>query len=63
MDEKSARRIAAERGLRVTGLLGVLVEAANREFLDLAAALNRLTKSNFRYSPGVLKSAWERYHR
>jgi predicted nucleic acid-binding protein len=63
LDEKSARRVAAERGLRVTGLLGVLVEAANRGFLDLAAAINRLTKTNFRYSPGLLKSAWGRYHR
>jgi predicted nucleic acid-binding protein len=61
VDEKSARRVAARRGLRVTGCLGVLVEAANRGFLDLAQAINRLTKTNFRYSPALLKSAWERY--
>jgi Predicted nucleic acid-binding protein, contains PIN domain len=29
LDEKIARRIAAERGLRVTGLLGVLAEASS----------------------------------
>ena len=63
VDERSARRVAAGRGLRVTGLLGVLVEAANRGFVDLATAVDRLTKTNFRYSPGLLKSAWERYHR
>lgn len=63
VDEKSARSIAAKRGLRVTGVLGVLVEAANRGFVDLATAINRLTKTNFRYSPGLLKAAWERYHR
>jgi predicted nucleic acid-binding protein len=62
VDEKSARRVAIERGLRVTGLLGVLVEAAKRGFLDLALALDRLTKTSFRYSPGLLKSVWERYH-
>jgi predicted nucleic acid-binding protein len=63
LDEKAARRLAAERGLRVTGLVGVLVEAANRGFLDLAASINRLTKTSFRYSPALLKSVWERYHR
>jgi len=61
VDEKSARRVAAERGLRFTGLLGVLVEAANGGFVDMAAAINRLTKTNFRYSPGLLKAAWERH--
>jgi predicted nucleic acid-binding protein len=63
LDEKSARRIAAERGLRVTGLLGVLVEATNRGLVDLAAALERLTKTSFRYSPALLKSALERQNR
>src|SRR5579863_3625655 len=33
LDEKSARRIAAERGLRVTGSLGVLAEAGSRGFV------------------------------
>jgi len=28
LDEKAARRIAADRGLRITGILGVLGEAA-----------------------------------
>jgi len=62
LDEKSARRFAAERGLRVTGLLGVLVEAANRGLVDLAPAIQRLTKTSFRYSPALLRSALERYH-
>ena len=61
LDEKSARRAAAERGLRMTGLLGVLVEAANRGFVDLSGAIERLTKTNFRYSPALLRSALERY--
>ncbi len=30
LDEKIARRVAADRGLRVTGLLGVLGEASSR---------------------------------
>jgi predicted nucleic acid-binding protein len=34
LDEKVARRIAASRGLRVAGLLGVLGEAASRGLLN-----------------------------
>lgn len=33
IDEKAARRVAADRGLRVTGTLGVLGEAATEEWL------------------------------
>lgn len=39
LDEKSARRIAAQRGMRITGTLGVLGEAAARGLVDLTAAL------------------------
>jgi len=38
LDEKSARRIAAQRGMRITGTLGVLGEAAARGMVDLPAA-------------------------
>jgi predicted nucleic acid-binding protein len=34
LDEKAARRVAAARGLRVTGILGVLGEAATRELVN-----------------------------
>ncbi len=47
LDEKSARRVAAERGLQVTGLLGVLVEAANRGLVDLAPTIERLDQDQF----------------
>jgi predicted nucleic acid-binding protein len=46
LDEKAARRVAAERGLRVTGILGVLGEAATRGFVDLASAIDRLRKTS-----------------
>jgi predicted nucleic acid-binding protein len=59
LDEKSARRVAAERGLRlrVTGTLGVLGEAATRGLADLIGAIELLRKTNFRYSPALLKAA------
>jgi predicted nucleic acid-binding protein len=40
LDEKAARRVAAARGLRVTGILGVLGEASTRGLIDLAAAIS-----------------------
>jgi predicted nucleic acid-binding protein len=61
IDEKSARRVAADRGLRVTGTLGLLGEAASRGLLELAPAIDRLSKTSFRYSPALLKSVLDRF--
>jgi predicted nucleic acid-binding protein len=61
LDEKYARRVAAERGLRVTGVLGVLVEAANRGLVDLALSIDKLRKTGFRGSPALLKAALDRF--
>ena len=61
LDEKSARRVAADRGLRITGTLGVLGEAATRGFVDLAAAIDQLRKTSFRCSPALLKATLDRF--
>ena len=61
LDEKAARRFAADRGLRVTGTLGVLGEAATRGLVDLTNAIERLRKTNFRYSPALLKATLDRF--
>jgi predicted nucleic acid-binding protein len=61
LDEKSARRIANDRGLRVTGTLGVLGEASTRGLVDFALAVDRLRMTSFRCSPALLKDALERY--
>jgi predicted nucleic acid-binding protein len=55
LDEKAARQIAAERGLNVTGLLGILDEAATRGLIDLPTAIDRLRQTTFRASPWLLK--------
>jgi len=60
LDEKSGRRVASERGLHVTGTLGVLGEAAARGLLDWLTTIDRLTKTNFRYSPSLLKALLDR---
>ena len=61
IDEKAARHIAAERGLSVTGLLGVLGEAATQKFVNLADAIDRLRTTTFRCSPALFKATLERY--
>jgi predicted nucleic acid-binding protein len=61
IDEKAARLIAAERGLSVTGILGVLGEAGTRKLVNLADAIDRLRRITFRCSPALFKSTRERY--
>lgn len=60
VDEKAARLVAANRGLRVTGLLGVLGEAAARGLVELAPAIDRLRTTTFRSSPALLKATLDR---
>jgi predicted nucleic acid-binding protein len=61
LNERSARRVAAERGLRITGTLGVLGEAATRGLVDLPAAMDRLRRTTFRCSPALLKATIDRF--
>ena len=61
LDEKAARRVATNRGLRVIGILGVLDEAATRGLVDPALAIGRLKMTNFRSSPALLKSLIDRH--
>jgi predicted nucleic acid-binding protein len=61
LDEKAARRLAADRGLRVTGILGILGEAATRRLVELAPAIDRLRMTSFRASPALLKATLDRF--
>ena len=63
IDEKAARRAARDRGLNVTGLLGILDEAATRGMLDLLAVVERLRQTNFRVSPNLLRVLLEKHFR
>jgi len=58
-DEAKGREAAMRRGLGVTGTLGVLVRAAREGMVDLAEALSRLQRTNFRVSPRLLRSLHE----
>lgn len=59
IDEKEGRKIALERGLTVTGLLGVLRDASSRDLINLKEALNKLEKTAFRVSPTLVQELIE----
>lgn len=59
IDDRDGRREAARRGIATTGTLGVLNDAAGRDLIDLADALNRLDKTTFRASPALLRELLE----
>lgn len=61
LDEKAARRVAVDRGLRVTGTVGILGAAAEQGLVDLVTAIELLRKTNFRYSPAVLRTTLDRF--
>lgn len=61
LDEKSARHAAVARGLRVTGLLGILGEAASRDLTSFLPAIEGLRKTSFRISPALLREALDRF--
>jgi hypothetical protein len=54
IDDLQGREEAQRRGLRVTGTVGVLREAAVLGLLDLPRALKRLQLTNFYLAPEVL---------
>jgi predicted nucleic acid-binding protein len=60
LDENAARVLAVQRGLKVSGTLGVLIEAAQAGLLQLPVALDLLRKTNFRGSPDLWKSLYTR---
>ncbi|MBC6478988.1 MAG: DUF3368 domain-containing protein [Hormoscilla sp. GM7CHS1pb] len=59
LDDIQARRLAVERGLIVTGLLGVLQQSATLGLIDLTVAIERLRETNFWISSSLLQSLLE----
>ena len=55
LDERKARQVARERGLAVSGTLGVLDLAARRGLVNLSDALDRLDRTTFRASARLLR--------
>jgi predicted nucleic acid-binding protein len=53
IDDREGREEARRRGLRITGLLGVIRDAALRGYIDFDAAIQKLRNTDFRLSPEV----------
>ncbi len=50
VDDRRARQVAEERGLAVTGTLGVLTRASTKGLIDLNISLNKPQSTTFRAS-------------
>ncbi len=61
MDEWPGRSIAIQRGLPVTGTLGILDQAARRKLISFAKAIEKLKLTSFRY-PSLLVERLLREH-
>lgn len=61
IDELLGRKVATNRGLRVTGLLGVLDEAAQKNLIDFPSAISRLRQTSFRASSILIQSILQKY--
>ena len=61
VDERLAARVGSERGLCVTGTLGVLAEAGARNLVDFPRAVEALIGTSFRFSERTLQAAVQRY--
>ena len=55
LDERKGRQAARERGLAVSGTLGVIALAAQRGLVGMPDALERLRGTSFRVSPRLIK--------
>jgi predicted nucleic acid-binding protein len=61
IDERKGAAAARSRGLEVTGTLGILDLAAERGYLRLSDALDRLKQTNFRYRADLLAALLKKH--
>ncbi len=57
IDDRRGRREAEARGLFVAGTLNVLEAAAERDLLDLPAAVAKLRQTNFHIAQRIIQRA------
>jgi predicted nucleic acid-binding protein len=61
IDEAAGRREANRRHIRVTGMIGVLLAAAERGFVDVPNALDRLKTTSFYIDEALLEKEFARW--
>lgn len=59
-DDRMARRQAESLGLRITGTIGVLERAADRNLVPLGTAIERVVGAGLFVSPSVVQNALRR---
>ncbi|MEM1168833.1 MAG: DUF3368 domain-containing protein [Cyanobacteria bacterium P01_H01_bin.35] len=62
MDEALGRKVARNKGLKVTGLLGILDRAAQQNLVDFSEAISALKETTFRASSRLIESLLDRYY-
>lgn len=63
LDDQKAREAAVGRGLKITGLLGILDRAATLKLIDLPGAVEQLRRTTFHVTPWLLKGLLDRHIR
>jgi predicted nucleic acid-binding protein len=61
LDDMKARRAATDKGFTITGILGILDQAATMEFIDLPTAVQNLKNTSFWTSDRLLQKLLEKH--
>jgi predicted nucleic acid-binding protein len=61
IDDRKGVKVARQKGLRVTGTLGILELAARQGLVDFTQAVGRLQQTNFRSPASVLEALLEKH--
>lgn len=61
LDDMKARRIATERGLVITGVLGILDQAATMKLIDLTDAVQSLRNTSFWVSDALIQKLLDKH--
>lgn len=61
LDDLEARLLANKRGLTITGVLGILDRAADREEINFVTVMKQLQKTNFRTSNTIVRALLDKH--
>lgn len=61
LDDMRARRTATERGLVITGILGILDQAATMKLIDISAAVQSLQNTSFWASDSLFQKLLDKH--
>jgi predicted nucleic acid-binding protein len=61
LDDLAARRVAASRGLVLTGVLGILDRAATQGWIDFADEIAKLQQTNFRAASSLVEKLLQKH--